>query len=72
MATVPLAAAASPGISLNGGADDRLAGEAQLTRRAGRVREVHGGWSGPATGPLNAKARRDFDAAVTGRLRDKA
>ncbi len=40
--------------------------------RDGRVREVHVGWAGPATGALNAKAKRDFDATVTKLLREKA
>jgi hypothetical protein len=40
--------------------------------RDGRVREVHVGWAGPATGPLNAKAKRDFDATVTRLLREPA
>ncbi len=40
--------------------------------RDGRVREVHVGWAGPATGPLNAKAKRDFDVTVQRLLREKA
>ena len=40
--------------------------------RDGRVREVHVGWAGPATGPLNVKAKRDFDATVSKLLREKA
>ena len=40
--------------------------------RDGRVREVHVGWAGPATGALNVKAKRDFDATVTRLLREKA
>lgn len=40
--------------------------------RDGRVREVHVGWAGPATGKLNAEAKRHFDATVTRLLREKA
>jgi peroxiredoxin len=40
--------------------------------RDGRVREVHVGWAGPATGPLNAEAKRDFDAIVTRLLKEPA
>ncbi len=40
--------------------------------RDGRVREVHVGWAGPATGALNAKVKRDFDATVTRLLREPA
>ena len=40
--------------------------------RDGRVREVHVGWAGPATGALNVKAKRDFDATVTKLLKEKA
>jgi peroxiredoxin len=39
--------------------------------RDGRVREVHVGWAGPATGALNAEAKRDFDATVSRLLREK-
>lgn len=39
--------------------------------RDGGVREVHVGWAGPATGPLNARAKRDFDATVQRLLREK-
>ena len=40
--------------------------------RDGTLREIHVGWAGPATGPLNAKAKREFDATVTRLLREKA
>jgi peroxiredoxin len=40
--------------------------------RDGRIREVHVGWAGPATGELNKKAKADFDATVTRLLREKA
>lgn len=40
--------------------------------RDGRLREIHAGWAGPATGVLNAKAKRDFDATVQRLLREKA
>ncbi len=40
--------------------------------RDGRVREVHVGWAGPATGALNVKAKADFDATVTRLLRERA
>ncbi|MBC7522785.1 MAG: TlpA family protein disulfide reductase [Sandarakinorhabdus sp.] len=40
--------------------------------RDGKVREVHVGWAGPATGALNVKAKRDFDTVVTRLLREKA
>ncbi|KAB7648206.1 peroxiredoxin family protein [Polymorphobacter fuscus] len=40
--------------------------------RDGRVREVHVGWAGPATGALNVKAKRDFDATVTRLLKERA
>lgn len=40
--------------------------------RDGRVREVHVGWAGPATGVLNARAKRHFDETVTKLLREKA
>ena len=40
--------------------------------RDGMLREVHVGWAGPATGPLNVKAKRDFDATVTRLLRERA
>jgi peroxiredoxin len=40
--------------------------------RDGRVKEVHVGWSGPATGALNVAAKREFDATVTKLLRQKA
>ncbi len=40
--------------------------------RDGRLREIHVGWAGPATGPLNAKAKREFDATVQRLLHEKA
>ncbi len=40
--------------------------------RDGKVREVHVGWAGPATGALNAKAKKDFDDYVSKLLREKA
>jgi peroxiredoxin len=40
--------------------------------RDGRVREVHVGWAGPATGALNVKAKRDFDATVSKLLKERA
>jgi peroxiredoxin len=40
--------------------------------RDGRVREVHVGWAGPATGALNEKAKRDFDRYVSKLLAEKA
>ncbi len=40
--------------------------------RDGRVREVHVGWAGPATGALNARAKADFDAIVARLLRERA
>lgn len=40
--------------------------------RDGRVREVHVGWAGPATGALNAKAKKDFDLYVRKLLAEKA
>lgn len=40
--------------------------------RDGTLREVHVGWAGPATGALNVKAKKDFDATVTKLLREKA
>ena len=40
--------------------------------RDGKLREIHVGWAGPATGELNARAKRDFDATVTRLLREPA
>lgn len=40
--------------------------------RDGTLREIHVGWAGPATGALNVKAKKDFDATVTRLLREKA
>ncbi len=39
--------------------------------RDGRLREIHVGWAGPATGTLNAKAKRDFDATVRRLLNER-
>ncbi|WP_156256770.1 peroxiredoxin family protein [Sandarakinorhabdus oryzae] len=40
--------------------------------RDGRVKEVHVGWAGPATGALAEKVKREFDETVTKLLRAKA
>ena len=40
--------------------------------RDGRVREVHVGWAGPATGALTVQAKADFDATVSKLLRERA
>ncbi len=40
--------------------------------RDGKVREVHVGWAGPATGALNVKAKKDFDTYVRKLLAEKA
>lgn len=40
--------------------------------RDGRVKEVHVGWAGPATGALSEKVKREFDETVTKLLRQKA
>lgn len=40
--------------------------------RDGRVKEVHVGWAGPATGALSEKVKREFDETVTRLLRAKA
>jgi peroxiredoxin len=40
--------------------------------RDGKVREVHVGWAGPATGELNKKAKADFDATVSKLLKERA
>jgi peroxiredoxin len=40
--------------------------------RDGRVREVHVGWAGPATGALNVRAKREFDETVSRLLAEKA
>ena len=40
--------------------------------RDGRVREVHVGWAGPATGALNVKAKAHFDETVTKLLKERA
>ena len=40
--------------------------------RDGRVKEVHVGWAGPATGALSEKVKREFDETVTRLLKAKA
>jgi peroxiredoxin len=40
--------------------------------RDGRVKEVHVGWAGPATGALSEKVKREFDETVTKLLKQKA
>jgi peroxiredoxin len=40
--------------------------------RDGRVKEVHVGWAGPATGALNIKAKKEFDETVSRLLRERA
>jgi peroxiredoxin len=40
--------------------------------RDGKVREVHVGWAGPATGALNAQVKREFDETVSRLLREPA
>lgn len=40
--------------------------------RDGRVKEVHVGWAGPATGALAAKVKREFDETVTKLLKQRA
>lgn len=40
--------------------------------RKGRLREVHVGWAGPATGPLHDKAVAEFDATVSSLLAEQA
>ncbi len=40
--------------------------------RKGRVRAIHTGYAGPATGALNKKMERDFDALVTKLLAERA
>jgi peroxiredoxin len=40
--------------------------------RDGRVKEVHVGWAGPATGALSEQVKREFDETVTKLLRQKA
>ena len=39
--------------------------------RDGRLREIHVGWAGPATGALNAQAQEEFDATVKKLLAEK-
>ena len=40
--------------------------------RDGTLRETHVGWAGPATGALNAAAKREFDTTVNKLLAEKA
>ncbi len=40
--------------------------------RDGRVKEVHVGWAGPATGALNAQVKKEFDETVSRLLRERA
>lgn len=40
--------------------------------RQGKLREIHTGYAGPATGALNEKAMADFDALVSRLLAEKA
>jgi peroxiredoxin len=40
--------------------------------RDGRVKEVHVGWAGPATGALSEKVKREFDETVTKLLKQRA
>jgi hypothetical protein len=40
--------------------------------RDGRVKEVHVGWAGPATGALSEKVKREFDETVTKLLKQNA
>jgi peroxiredoxin len=40
--------------------------------RDGRVKEVHVGWAGPATGALNVKVKKEFDDTVSRLLRERA
>lgn len=40
--------------------------------RDGRVKEVHMGWAGPATGALSEKVKREFDETVTKLLKQRA
>lgn len=40
--------------------------------RDGRVKEVHLGWAGPATGALSEKVKREFDETVTKLLKQRA
>jgi peroxiredoxin len=40
--------------------------------RDGRVREVHVGWAGPATGALSEKVKREFDVTVSRLLKERA
>lgn len=43
-----------------------------LVDRKGRLREIHVGWAGPATGQLHRDAVAKLDASVTALLREKA
>jgi peroxiredoxin len=40
--------------------------------RDGKVKEVHVGWAGPATGALNAQVKREFDETVSRLLKERA
>jgi len=40
--------------------------------RDGRVKEVHVGWAGPATGALHAKVKKEFDETVSRLLKERA
>ncbi len=40
--------------------------------RDGKVREVHVGWAGPATGAMNEKVKREFDETVSRLLKERA
>ncbi len=40
--------------------------------RDGRVKEVHVGWAGPATGALHVQAKQEFDETVSRLLRERA
>jgi hypothetical protein len=40
--------------------------------RDGKLREVHVGWAGPATGALNAQAQEHFDQTVRKLLAEKS
>ena len=40
--------------------------------RDGKVKEVHVGWAGPATGALNEQVKREFDETVSRLLKERA
>jgi peroxiredoxin len=40
--------------------------------RDGRVKEVHVGWAGPATGALSVKVKKEFDETVSRLLKERA